>query len=454
MKLTRLLSLLVLVAACDRGSSTGTGPEAEVSLDVQLRQTMAGWGAVPIGALAQPDPKLVELGRDLFFDKLLSGNRDVSCATCHDPLAHTTDARSLAVGTGAIAGAAASRTLGPGRQLTPRNVPALFNAALGNIYMFWDGRVNEEGGFARFKTPFGALLPAGLTNLLAAQAMLPVTNRVEMLGLPGDHDALGRENELARASDADPQLVWSGVMQRLLAVPAYQAKFAAAFPGVPASSLGFQHAANALAAFEASAFAKTNSPFDRYLARNDGAMTTEQKQGALLFFGRARCSSCHSGPLLGGQQFANVAAPQIGPGTGKLLPLDGGREDFPNPVPQPMFLFRVPPLRNVELTAPFTHAGAYATLEAVVNHYDDVEKAVRGYDVAQLDPALRASYHGDAATLNAQLNAADARVRMPLQLTDAEKRQLVAFLKALTDPAARDLSGVIPSSVPSGLPVR
>src|SRR5574338_682982 len=71
-------------------------PPGEPTLDVQLRQTIGGWGAVPILAPQQQNPALVDLGRSLFFDKILSGNRDVSCATCHTAQDHLTDALSLA----------------------------------------------------------------------------------------------------------------------------------------------------------------------------------------------------------------------------------------------------------------------------------------------------------------------------------------------------------------------
>jgi cytochrome c peroxidase len=113
----------------------------------------------------------------------------------------------------------------------------------------------------------------------------------------------------------------------------------------------------------------------------------------------------------------------------------------------------VPPLRNVELSAPYMHDGVYPTLEAVVRHYNNVDSAVTSYDPSQLDPALRSSYHGDAATINLLLSSLDGRLRQPLGLSPDEQRQLVAFLKSLTDPGARDLRAVVPASVPSGLPV-
>jgi cytochrome c peroxidase len=442
---------LLLASACERSSTSE--PPLGATLDTELRQLLGGWGAVPIGPVQEQAPALVSLGQSLFFDKLLSGNRDIACATCHEPSLHAADGLTLAIGTGGT-GTGASRTLGAGREFVPRNAPSLLNQGLGFFYLFWDGRVNEEGGPARFRTPAGVHLPAGLNNLLAAQAMLPVTNRAEMRGKSGDVDVFGNPNELAQISDADFAGIWRATMKRLLAVQEYVAKFNAAYPGTPMTALGFQHAANALAAFQVHAFTKTNSPFDRYLARDDGALSEEQKRGAILFFGRAQCSSCHGGPLLGGRSFANAGVPQLGPGVGQAAPLDRGRGEELANISFYQFAFRVPALRNVELTAPFMHNGAYRTLEAVVRHYNNVDSALVAFDVSELDPALRGTHHGDASTIAAIRSTLDFRLRQPLRLTEAEQRQIVAFLKSLTDPAARDLGGVVPARVPSGLPVR
>ena len=449
---------LALLAGCEGKYGVSDPPNAP-SLDAQLRQSLGQWGALPIGDVPRQNPAQVELGRALFFDKLLSGNRDISCGTCHSPSAHAGDGLSLSIGTGGT-GAGAARTLGAGRQFVPRNAPSLLNVGLGLFYMFWDGRVSEGGGpfggpgnNGRFNTSTSVVLPPGVANLLAAQAMFPVVNRDEMRGKPGDIDRFGAPNELAQLGDSAFTDVWKGVMQRLLAVPEYVAKFNAAYPGVPASSLGFEYAANAIAAFEIQELTRKGSPFDHYLAREDGALSNDAKRGGILFFGRARCSQCHSGALLGAQQFANAAVPQIGPGVGSTAPLDNGRGSL---ISQPFglqFAFRVPALRNVELTAPYMHDGAFTTLEAVVKHYNDVEKALRTYDVSQLDAKVQSLYHGDAATLNVLLNSLDGRLRQPLELTETEQAQLVAFLKSLTDPAARNLAAIAPSSVPSGLPV-
>src|SRR5207249_2137279 len=209
-----------------------------------------------------------------------------------------------------------------------------------------------------------------------------------------------------------------------------------------------------IAAFETQALTRIDSPFDRYLQHDDAAMTAEQKRGALLFFGdKARCASCHGGPLLGGGDFANAGVPQLGPGVGNGAPLDFGRGELFNQEFY-RFAFRATPLRNVELTAPYMHDGAFSDLEAVLKHYNDVPRALREFDASKLPPALQQMYHGDDATITAVLTNLDGRLLAPLDLSEVEIRELVAFLKSLTDPSARDLTALIPARVPSGLPVR
>jgi cytochrome c peroxidase len=451
---TLCLGLLVLGVGCD-GPSAPPDPPLPPALDAELRQNLTRWGVIPIGPMPAQDPALVDLGQALMFDKILSGNRDISCSTCHHPSTSLGDGLSLSIGTGG-SGLGPLRTLGPGRQFVPRGAPSLLNSGLGLFYLFWDGRISGAGplgfGSGHFTTPAGSALPSGLPNILAAQAMFPVVNRREMRGEPGDRDVFGNANELAQFGDSQFVEIWQAVMRRLLAVPEYVAKFNAAFPGTPPSALGFQHAATAMAAFQMQAFTKARSPFDRYLDRDDTALTPEQKRGAMLFFGEARCSGCHNGPLLGGRSFEDTGTPQLGPGTGRGAPLDFGRGDV---IEQDFyrFAFRVTPLRNVELTAPYMHDGAYPTLDAVVRHYNDVPLALRTYDVSQLAPALRGMYHGDEATITAVLERLDFRLRGSLGLTQVEMRDVVSFLKSLTDPSARDLTSLIPASVPSGLPV-
>jgi cytochrome c peroxidase len=452
------IAVTLIAIACD---DTALEPDVPPipTLDAELRQQITGWGVVPILPVASEGQAIVQLGQALMFDPILSGNRDVACATCHDPARQGADGLSLAVGTGGT-GEGIARLPGAGRPFVSRNATSLLNVGLGPTYLFWDARLSQHGvglGLAGpvvpVAPPVGIIGPQNVPDALVAQAFFPVVNREEMRGRPGDVDRFGNPNELASIPDNQPEEVWRAVMRRVLAVPEYVTRFKAAFPAVPVQSFSFEHAARAITAFEKSAYTRSASPFDRYLARDDNALTPAAKRGASLFFGEARCASCHFGPLLGSQRFANAGVPQLGPGSGSGAPLDRGVGDIFNQ-PGYNFAFRVPSLRNVALTAPYMHNGAYATLDAVVRHYNDVPKSLREYDVSQLSPTLRPSYHGDAATISAILQTLDFSLRQPLHLTDAELADLVSFLESLTDPSARDLSSLVPATVPSGLPVR
>lgn len=443
-----LIVLLLFLGACEGRISDPDPPT--LSRDTELRAMIRGWGVMPIGEAPTQDPARVALGRALFFDRELSGNRDISCATCHHPDRALGDGRSLPVGTGAREDGP-KRMPGPDREFVPRTSPSLLNVGLGHRYLFWDGRVNRFQGLVDSPGPG---FPQGLSHPLEVAAMLPVLDRTEMRGEPGDRDVLGNPNELAEVSDDRPVAVWNALTARLLAIEGYRDLFQAAFPDTPPGTIGFQHAARALAAFMREGFTAVDTPFDRFLDGDDGALTPEQKRGAELFFDgtRARCAACHRGPLLGGDDFANVGAPQVGPGKETAPPLDLGRGEL---LDQSFyrFVFRAPPLRNVELTAPYMHSGAYRTLEGVVAHYNDVEGAVREFDPSRLDPAIRDLYHGDEATIQALLERLDGRLRTSPDFSPEEEEALVAFLRSLTDPRAHDLAHLIPDEVPSGLPV-
>jgi len=117
------------------------------------------------------------------------------------------------------------------------------------------------------------------------------------------------------------------------------------------------------------------------------------------------------------------------------------------------FAFRTPPLRNVAVTGPWMHDGAYTTLEAAVYHHLNPEQALRNYDVSQLRPVLQKTVLSDPETLEMMMQGLDPLVAEPVTLTGEEFGQLMAFLYALTSPSVEELIYAIPESVPSGLPV-
>jgi len=413
-----------------------------------------------------PPQTRVELGRLLFFDKILSGNLNISCASCHHPLAGTGDGLSLPVGEGGH-GLGVTRNTGYGsaaiHERVPRNAPSLFNlGAREFVRMFLDGRVEVDASApSGFRTPAGDDLPPGLDNVLAAQAMFPVTSATEMAGQAGENEQADAAALNRLAGDAG---VWDLIAQKLQAIPAYVELFIAAFPQDIAlvEDISYVHAANAIAAYEASAWRADNSPFDRFLKGEFRALSREARAGMNLFYGKARCGSCHSGTFQTDQSFHAIAMPQIGAGKGdNQAAYDDGRDDFGRERVtgqlSERFRFRTPALRNIALTAPYGHAGAYNTLEAVVLHYIDPANALRQYATDQavlpsrpdLD-ALDFVVQNDPDRLEA---IAAANESLPIELGAREVQDLLAFLHALTDTASLDMRADVPPSVPSGLPV-
>jgi len=407
-----------------------------------IRQLAAVRGIVPLPPRPYVRPALSKLGQALAFDKILSGNRDIACTTCHFPAFATGDGKSLSIGQGGIG-------LGPTRShpqgvFIARNAPPLFNLSAMK-HLFWDGRVSvdAQGGF---HTPAGSQLTPAMTRAfefgaVSALAMFPVTNRAEMRGTTG--------NELAAVPDTDLQGIWAAIMRRLGAIPEYRGLFEAAYPGTRFEDMTFAHASNAIGGFIVDQFSFANSPWDRFLAGNDAALSARQLLGAQTFL-TLKCSICHNGATFSDEQFHNVALPQIGPGEGNGATLldDFGRLNVTGNT-EDQYRFRTTPLRNVELTGPYGHDGAITTLRGFVEHYSESELKLSAYDPTQLEPALRGTLLPNAAAILASRDSLLKDVVLTPDLVD----QLMDYMSALTDNAARSLSRSIPVRVPSGLRV-
>jgi len=413
-------------------------------LAAEVRQLTAAGRITPMERGPFVRPALVQLGQALAFDKILSGNRDIACMTCHLPALGTGDLRSLSIGQGAT-GLGASR-VHPEGLFIPRNAPPLFNLHE-NKPMFWDGRIFQDDG-GTFHTPAGlgitsAMVPVFEFGTISMLPMFPVLSREEMRAFHG--------NELAAISDTEQGQIWEALMVRLRQIPEYRKLFEQAYPGQRFDGMNFAHASNAIAGFLLSKLAFSNSPWDRFLAGDDGAMTTVQLQGAKSFMGpAAKCASCHNGPALTDNKFRNVAVAQFGPGQG-----DGPsrRDDFGRARVSDSLLdkykFRTPPLRNVELTAPYGHDGAFFSLRDFVAHYSESTLKLQNYDITQLEPLLQGTVLDNFTDI---LATRDGRLST-LVLSEQEIDDITEFMKALTDPGARTLIGVIPGRVPSGLSI-
>ncbi len=419
-------------------TTRGSGRCQRVRRLRRLRERIAGQDfEVPESPNVRPS--LVVLGQALAFDKELSGNRNMSCMTCHHPSLASDDDRHLPAGQGGT-GLGADRVGGP---IIPRNSPPLFNL-LATPTMFWDSRVfiNEAD---QLETPAGTELTAQMRHVfefgvVSAQAMFPVTSSDEMLGDAGD-------NELADADSVTQ--IWSRIMARIGAIPTYVFLFENAYPGTQFEDMSFAHAANAIAGFEVDAFRSTESPWDRFVRGDDDALSHKEIRGALAFFD-AGCASCHSGPMFSDFSHHNTGQPQFGPGKGDgpLGHDDFGREQVTGDTDD-RYRFRTAPLRNVEHTAPYGHTGATHSLQAFVAHYRRPRIALRDYDI-QLQVTQPELWPTQVDNIEAVLATLDPAVDA---LHRIRPRRIVTFLRALSSDDADSLDHLVPPLVPSGLPV-
>lgn len=404
------------------------------------------------------DKQKAEIGQLLFYDPILSGNRNISCGTCHNHELGSSDGLSLGIGEGGE-GIGIKRTAGSrGNEIQsriPRNSPALWNLGAKEVSMlFHDGRVSISNVYGNgFNTPAEEWLPQGIENILAAQALFPMTSQFEMAGNP-------RENEVAGAAHDRVDAVWPILAKRVRLIPEYGEMFVKVFDDVAQpSDVNITHVANAIGAFVGLEWQSYDSPFDAYISGNETAMDTSSRNGLDLFFGKAGCGQCHSGPLLTDQEFYAIALPQFGPGrTRRFDPMvrDVGRMAQTDRL-EDAYRFRTPALRNVALTSPYGHNGAYSTLEGIVRHHLNPENAFESWEIEQaklpevpwLSEVDYVAYQDDRerSRLKSSIDI------QSVELTEIEVSEIVAFLNALTGETS--IKGRLgrPESVPSGLEV-
>ena len=344
-----------------------------------------------------------ELGRLLFWDPLLSGGRDVACATCHHPDFAYADGRDLSLGAGAVGLGPARVDMSGGRiPVVKRNSPTILNTAFNGL----DDRRRRRGS----DRPTASVDPARATMFwdsrvrsLETQALEPLKALEEMRG-----------TTYAEADAVDV------VVERLRAVPEYVTRFEGAFGA--GTSIDATRLAQAIAAFERTLVAM-DSPFDRYRAGDSNALTAQQRRG-FDTFDDVGCDRCHEGPMFsdfdleteGVAEHPLLSTPDVGDGR---------------------FRFRTPSLRNVALTAPYMHNGMLDTLEDVLTFYDNGRSE---------NPNVL-NRRGENRNGMARLSGSFRRVD---NMSEREMQDIIAFLQSLTD---TNFDRTIPASVPSGLPV-
>ena len=434
-----------------RGASDGEGPRLDHQLADVLRRL--GFTGAMESTLEQRlgrriHRELADLGRMLWFDTLTGLNDDNTCAGCHSPTNGLGDTQSIAIGIENNGVVGPHRT-GPRNQ---RRSPLAINTAFYRNLM-WNSRFaalsndpfDNSAGFL-FPPPEGLNL-SHLPQLLAAQAFIPPSERNEVAGFvfPGNSYDIRDE-----------------VLRRLNASPAYRTLFGVSFPEVSAGgSITFEMFGSAIAEFEfTQVFA--DAPLDRFARGERNAMTSGEKKGAMLFFGKAGCVSCHAVSGTSNEMFSDftphvIGVPQVAPlVTNSVFDGPGANEDFGleqvTQDPADRYRFRTAPLRNLAVMPAFMHNGCFVTIEEAVRHHLDVFASARNYRPDRLDPDLQ----GALGPIEPVLERVDPRLARPIALSNAEFRQLVDFLRhGLLDPRAlpANLQALVPDHVPSGRPV-
>jgi cytochrome c peroxidase len=447
----------VTLAGCsdlEPGASVA-GPAAAVAggdVDVELRAYLARHhftgrieSAIENRLGRRIDHQLANIGRLLWFDPIQGLNDDNACGGCHSPSNGFGDSQPIAIGIDN------NRIVGPAR-MGPRNqrrTPMAINTALYPTLM-WNSRFHAPSGDP-FDNSQGFVFPAPegttlsyLPHLLTAQAFIPPTERVEAAGFhfPGNSDDIRAE-----------------VLRRLNANENYRQLFARVFPQVKyGAPITFDDVGRAIAEFEFT-LVFADAPIDRYARGQNNALTPSEKQGAVLFFGRAGCVNCHAVSGNSNEMFSDfqqhvAGVPQIAPSFSNMV-FDGpgANEDFGleqvtgNPADR--YAFRTSPLRNVALQPAFMHNGAFVRLEDATRYHLDAVAGAATYTTAMLPPDLQ----GPTGPVQPVLDRLDPRLRTAVQLTEREFQSLVAFVRnGLLDPDARPmrLRRFIPEKLPSG----
>jgi cytochrome c peroxidase len=475
-----------LVAAPRVQGGVVSEPAQAPDLDARLRAVLRGAGftgrvesTLPARLGRPVNTRLANVGRLLFFDKVLGLHNDNSCAGCHAPKNGLGDSQPMAIGV------QNNNVVGPHRR-GPRNQrrsPSVVNTIFYPALM-WTPRFvalsgnpfNSPQGF-KFPPPEGII--TGERTLLAAQASLPVTELVEAAGFngitenPGPFterhfifdDGRGQVLPAPDATGFHNFPIQAAVDARLNAIEDYLELFGEVFNygrPLPPGGITISMRRRAIAEFQTSITA-ANAPLDRYARGVTTAMTAAQKRGALVFFEKARCVSCHAVAGNANEMFSDFRAhriggpqvfPAFGVGTGNVI-FDGPgeNEDFGFAQTEGddalRYKFRTAPLRNLKVARAFFHNGAFGTLEAAIRHHLDVSRSLRNYSRTQNNLPADLRVGPFRPILAAGI---DPLLRRPIELTAQELSDLVTFVRdGLFDPRVANLCRLIPERVPSGM---
>ena len=344
-----------------------------IDTDQQLDLIIKLYGLSSSPASCQPKPlssekaPLLEAGEILFNSSILSGDNDSSCSVCHLNDKHLTDGLPIAAGIGRDT--AHDNSITSSTVLVPRNAFTLFgrNSSEFNTF-FWDGKVLERDG--EIYSPIGNGYKLGFESALAVAAILPLLARDEFLGKQSYFDSTAHFDSINEQYYDSKFQAANGVISNILANQddANINALKAAFTKAEIYSPTLADVGNALASF----IGKLNdacpiSSWESYIQGNTDALSEEQKRGAIIFFGKGRCSGCHTTNLFSDFQYHSLGVPQgqFGP---YIHSQDVGRAGVTY-LPEDRYKFRTPPLIGVSLTAPYGHNGMFAGLRDIVQFH-------------------------------------------------------------------------------------
>jgi cytochrome c peroxidase len=353
--LSLLLSSVILLARCVKDDIVPTTALTSANIAV----------AVLSPADNPQTSQKINLGRMLFWDPILSGGKDVSCASCHHPSMGYTDNLDIAIGTNGTGLGTLRHFASPNDiQFTKRNTPTILNTGLNGM----DANGNYDPATA-------AMFYDLRVSSLETQSLQPIQTLEEMMG-----------HQFTSATAID------SVVSRLKATPDYVTLFNDAFGS---NAISGANISKAIASFERTLTAN-NSPYDKYQAGDKTAMTTQQVQG-LTDFQTDGCSRCHNGPMFSDYQIHVLSVPD-----NSKIPTDAGVNGT--------YGFRTPSLRNLSLTAPYMHSGVFTTIDQVIDFYDRVggnRSQNNHVSNNQLDANLRRVNNNTKASIIAFLKALD-----------------------------------------------
>ena len=284
---------------------------------------------VPAPADNPSSPEKVALGRLLFFDPILSGPKDVACATCHHPEFGFAESLEISIGVN-------GRGTGSNRDFsTPGDIPFVKRNSQTILNAAFNGLTLTGSADASNAPMFWDIRAKGLEN----QSLEPIKSFEEMRG-----------HRYVKEAAVD------SVVNRLKKIAEYRRLFQEAFS--TSDAINSQNLARAIATYERT-LVGGNSRFDQYMRGDRSALSINEIDGMQVFL-KSGCAKCHNGPMLSDYKVHALGVPD----NEKLTQSDAGVDN--------QYKFRTPSLRNLRFTAPYMHSGKLKTLEQVLEFYEDL----------------------------------------------------------------------------------